>query len=124
MKAYSENGDRFDFTITDADGRDVADQFIPNLIDDATAIDDEFRYFVPEFKENTANRCESLCEEEQKVLDAGKRQGHQAVKELPHTDAAQCHAAADGSTFTQFEVSNGLLRFFDHGTLTADGGEL
>lgn len=75
MKAYSENGDKFDFTITDTDGRDVADQFIPNLIDDATAIDDEFHYFVPEFKGNTANHCESLCEEEQKVLDAGKRYG-------------------------------------------------
>jgi len=58
------------------------------------------------------------------VADTGKRHVKETIEELPHLIAAEGDLRADGHTFTQLEVRNGLLGVGDDGLLAGDGGEV
>ena len=58
------------------------------------------------------------------VADAGQRQVHQTVQELPRAVTAEGDVRADGLSLAQLELRDRLASLGDDGLLTGDPGEV
>src|SRR4051794_1350504 len=91
---------------------------------DAVVIDLREDQLLGDAERVVAVPVERVRRQPAEVTDAGNRDAHQAVEELPHAGAPQRHLGTDGVALAELEARDRLPRPGDHGLLAGDQCEV